>query len=347
MEALTVRWKCPEQGCTFQIMSDVKYWSQMKYHHRKTKHGYVAEQKERAECAETPSSMEVGGRAPRRTLHDEGLLNRIRQMPAASEEEISKRGLVLKGFYAYLTRDHDGEKVGAKQRSPSGAYSYWLAAKRALNFERSFETTASPEFIDILASTDEDRKGHGLFKYGLRSFATFYAANLQGGSFRYDPEWSKVEVTSPRVSVASAEPGGQDPQPKRQRSQSGSNTHTRRLRLSSEGTHLQSAMGSAAAAGCNASAPSQAARSSSSHNVPREHIQHIKEAVFLPLLRCAACGVQGDIDIYTLQGVGHQLGMEDLLLNMLPDLLRKPPKERGDFGNKVLHQFEAALDKHI
>lgn len=74
-------------------------------------------------------------------------------------------------------------------------------------------------------------------------------------------------------------------------------------------------------------------------------LKHIKQSVFKPLLSRAAKGGSGESDIYTMLGVGHQLKMDQLMLNVLPDVLRKSPAERGSFGEGVLKQFEAELNK--
>eukprot|EP00930_Biecheleria_cincta_P039268 TRINITY_DN27008_c0_g1_i1.p1 TRINITY_DN27008_c0_g1~~TRINITY_DN27008_c0_g1_i1.p1 ORF type:complete len:442 (+),score=98.00 TRINITY_DN27008_c0_g1_i1:44-1327(+) len=88
--------------------------------------------------------------------------------------------------------------------------------------------------------------------------------------------------------------------------------------------------------------PSQ--QSSSSSNAG---LLHIKENIFKPLMHRALSGEADQVNLYTLQGVGNQLNMEKLMLDILPDVLRTPPAERGALGQKVLKQFEAEMDKHL
>lgn len=94
---------------------------------------------------------------------------------------------------------------------------------------------------------------------------------------------------------------------------------------------------------CASSAiPSQ--QSSSSSNAS---LRHIKESIFKPLLHRAVSGEADQVNLYTLQGVGNQLNMEKLMLDILPDVLRTPPAERGALGLNILKQFEAEIDKHL
>lgn len=89
---------------------------------------------------------------------------------------------------------------------------------------------------------------------------------------------------------------------------------------------------------------SQPEQTSSSSNAG---LQQVKDNVFTPLLHRAVSGEKDEISIFTLKGVGMQLNMEKLLLSSLPGVLRTPPAERGVFGDSVLKQFEAQLNKHL
>merc|ERR1712187_70448 len=48
-------------------------------------------------------------------------------------------------------------------------------------------------------------------------------------------------------------------------------------------------------------------------------------------------------DIFTLVGIAQNLGVDDLLLDVLPKVLSKAPKDRGDFGKLTLKQLDAAM----
>mmetsp|Transcript_124407 Transcript_124407/g.265116 ORF Transcript_124407/g.265116 Transcript_124407/m.265116 type:complete len:347 (+) Transcript_124407:58-1098(+) len=89
---------------------------------------------------------------------------------------------------------------------------------------------------------------------------------------------------------------------------------------------------------------SQPEKTSSSSNAG---LQHVRDSIFTPLLHRAVSGAEDEMHIFTLKGVGTQLNMEKLLLSSLPEVLRTPPAERGVFGDSVLKQFEAELNKHL
>jgi hypothetical protein len=69
------------------------------------------------------------------------------------------------------------------------------------------------------------------------------------------------------------------------------------------------------------------------------------QIVVKPLLSRAAKGAASEGDIYTMLGIGHQLNMDQLMLKVLPEVLRKSPADRGSFGEGVLKQFEAEVDR--
>lgn len=59
----------------------------------------------------------------------------------------------------------------------------------------------------------------------------------------------------------------------------------------------------------------------------------------------AASGKKAEKDICTLVGVGYQFKIDPMLLDTLPNILRKAPAERGDFGAGAITHFEKALPK--
>jgi hypothetical protein len=79
------------------------------------------------------TNLHVFIKTQRRTIpiskesNGEGLHDQIREMPAASEEEVAKRDLILKGSYVFLTHGKSDEAHGTR-RSASSVYSYWLGA---------------------------------------------------------------------------------------------------------------------------------------------------------------------------------------------------------------------------
>lgn len=60
----------------------------------------------------------------------------------------------------------------------------------------------------------------------------------------------------------------------------------------------------------------------------------------------AASGMADETSIYAIIGIGGSLGLDRTMLSSLPEILRKPAAERGDFGQFVLHQFEKEFSRH-
>jgi len=65
-----------------------------------------------------------------------------------------------------------------------------------------------------------------------------------------------------------------------------------------------------------------------------------------PLKSRAASGMADETSIFALIGIGGSLGLDRTMLSSLPEILRKPPAERGEFGQFVLNQFEKKFSKH-
>jgi len=76
-------------------------------------------------------------------------------------------------------------------------------------------------------------------------------------------------------------------------------------------------------------------------------LRHIQKCVFGPLKKRAACGQADETAMFTLLGVGYELGMDPSMLNVMQEILRKEPSARGEFGEMVLQHFESALSKRI
>lgn len=76
-------------------------------------------------------------------------------------------------------------------------------------------------------------------------------------------------------------------------------------------------------------------------------LRHIQKFLYGPLKKRAASSPADETAIFTLLGLGYQLGLDTALLGVLPAILRKDPSMRGEFGEMALKQFEAALVKHL
>lgn len=104
-----------------------------------------------------------------------------------------------------------------------------------------------------------------------------------------------------------------------------------------------------AAKGTAPAAASSSSGSASSSAGPQitENLMYLMKKVYAPLKRKAASGAKDEASIFSLMGVGHKLGMDPLMLGVLESVLKKNPAERGEFGEGVIRQFEAALKKHM
>jgi len=67
------------------------------------------------------------------------------------------------------------------------------------------------------------------------------------------------------------------------------------------------------------------------------------DSCYATLKSKAATNVTDETSIFTMIGVGTSLGLESSMLNMLPELLRKSPADRGASMQFVLKQFEQAF----
>mmetsp|Transcript_89878 Transcript_89878/g.290378 ORF Transcript_89878/g.290378 Transcript_89878/m.290378 type:complete len:103 (+) Transcript_89878:1084-1392(+) len=95
-----------------------------------------------------------------------------------------------------------------------------------------------------------------------------------------------------------------------------------------------------------AASSSSGSASSSAGPLIAENLLYLMKKVYAPLKRKAASGAKDEASIFSLMGVGHKLGMDPLMMGVLESVLKKNPTERGEFGEGVLRQFEAALKKH-
>jgi len=74
----------------------------------------------------------------------------------------------------------------------------------------------------------------------------------------------------------------------------------------------------------------------------------IEKRFLKPLLRRASdpSDAEDELAICALQGLGQRLRMDPTMLGVLPEVLRKAPEHRGDFGAAVLRSFQTGLRKH-
>eukprot|EP00440_Ansanella_granifera_P053176 gb/GFBE01057652.1/.p1 GENE.gb/GFBE01057652.1/~~gb/GFBE01057652.1/.p1 ORF type:complete len:410 (+),score=107.84 gb/GFBE01057652.1/:1-1230(+) len=101
-----------------------------------------------------------------------------------------------------------------------------------------------------------------------------------------------------------------------------------------------------ASAAAASEVPQSRSSSSSSSSVPGSgELSSIKKLVFAPLLKRPAVGVEGEAAIFSLIGIGKSYKFDETMLDILPKVLRKQPKERGPLGDMVLKEYEQALDK--
>lgn len=61
---------------------------------------------------------------------------------------------------------------------------------------------------------------------------------------------------------------------------------------------------------------------------------------YTPLKSRAARGIEDEKSIYALLGLGHCLCLDDTMLKTLPEIFRRAPQDRGEFGQMTLRQFE-------
>jgi len=76
-------------------------------------------------------------------------------------------------------------------------------------------------------------------------------------------------------------------------------------------------------------------------------LQHIQLHLLNPLMKQRASGTEGELAICTLVGRGQMYGIDDCILKVLPDVLRKEPSERSAFGKAALEQFQAELRQRV
>merc|ERR1712048_921397 len=57
----------------------------------------------------------------------------------------------------------------------------------------------------------------------------------------------------------------------------------------------------------------------------------------------AARNIVSTRDIFTMVGIARNVGVDDLLLDVLPKVLSKSPKDRGDFGKLTVNQLDATM----
>lgn len=69
----------------------------------------------------------------------------------------------------------------------------------------------------------------------------------------------------------------------------------------------------------------------------------IYNCCYTPLKTKAASSVEDEKSIYSIVGLGFTLGLDGTMLKTLPEILRKAPAQRGDFGKLALVQFEKAF----
>merc|ERR1712232_737083 len=65
-------------------------------------------------------------------------------------------------------------------------------------------------------------------------------------------------------------------------------------------------------------------------------LRDMQRSIIDPLLKDGAAGVQGQMNIFTVLGVGHACGFDPLLLSTLPVALAKKASERTEFDKVVL-----------
>jgi len=101
----------------------------------------------------------------------------------------------------------------------------------------------------------------------------------------------------------------------------------------------------------NSAAPSTPAASSAGSQGTRSgrkdgpSVADVFRSCYVPLKRRAASGIEAEKAILAMQGIGFTLGLDATMLKTLPDVLRKMPAERGEFGNFVLDELEKAVAK--
>jgi hypothetical protein len=66
---------------------------------------------------------------------------------------------------------------------------------------------------------------------------------------------------------------------------------------------------------------------------------------FIPFKSRAASCVADEKSIYTVLGASFSLNLDPTMLKALPEIMRKAPADRGDFGRMTMVQFEKAFAK--
>eukprot|EP00929_Paragymnodinium_shiwhaense_P082371 TRINITY_DN43391_c0_g1_i1.p1 TRINITY_DN43391_c0_g1~~TRINITY_DN43391_c0_g1_i1.p1 ORF type:complete len:442 (+),score=151.79 TRINITY_DN43391_c0_g1_i1:82-1326(+) len=89
------------------------------------------------------------------------------------------------------------------------------------------------------------------------------------------------------------------------------------------------------------------AASSSEGSMSKAALAHLRTKVLQPLLRKAAGGGKGDLEVGNLVTAAKQLGMEGDVVSLLPAALKAPVSKRSEFQQLTLRHFTEKLDAAI
>merc|ERR1712154_373749 len=79
----------------------------------------------------------------------------------------------------------------------------------------------------------------------------------------------------------------------------------------------------------------------------RQTLSHILNVVLPSLRDHAARSTDDEIHLFALLGIGYTLDFDRMMLGVLPDIIRKDPSDRGEFGEMTLSSFERQLRSAI
>jgi len=76
-------------------------------------------------------------------------------------------------------------------------------------------------------------------------------------------------------------------------------------------------------------------------------LRDVQISIINPLLKEGAAGVQGQMNVFTVLGVGHTCGFDPILLSTLPAVLAKKVSDRTEFDKVVLKSLSNEMAKAV
>lgn len=241
---------------------------------------------------------------------------------------------------AYLGRTLTSEERGPKPRFVDEACQAQFPPDHFLKYVGSTEPA-------MKYMTDRCVKAHGMMIREAIANLTYTDNNGVVRPFgipdlRYDMKAGRLEIVKTKKLCGELS----TPAPEAQRHINSQVKAEQYTELSSAGskkrkreTGSQSCKGTARAAPTKKNAaPPQAAPTGASNGA-----HNAAMAVYQSVRGQASKGPVAEKDIYALVGVGMTLGVDPVLLEVVPGILRRSPPERGGFGDLTLEQLDKAL----